>query len=172
MEQEKNKTKQDDKKNKDFIQLYRNQIDNVADLALANASAYKLFMFLLKNMDGGNALCVSNSALQEILGCGKATICRAVKYLKDEGWICVLKSSTTNVYIVNPDIAWTSYGYQKQYCKFTTNVILSGTENAEYLDNPKASMKFKTISDDFIKTVQANRKKALEGFVEINQVEG
>lgn len=160
--------KDDEKKNSDFIQLYRNQIDNVADLALANASAYKLFMFLIKHMDGNNALCVSNGALQEILDCGKATVCRAVKYLKDEGWICVLKSGTTNVYIVNPDIAWTSYGYQKQYCEFTTNVILSGTENAEYLKNPKATTKYKTISDDFIKAVQANYKESLE----MNQAEG
>lgn len=147
----------DDRKNADFIQLYRNQIDNVADLALANPTAYRLFMFFIKHMGGDNALCVSSTALQEILSCSRVTISRAVKYLKDEGWICVLKSGTTNIYVVNPDVAWTSYAYQKQYCEFTTKAILCATENAEYLNNRNAFKKHKTVSEEFIATVKANR---------------
>lgn len=167
-----NKQENDERRNADFIQLYRNQIDNVADLALSNPTAYRLFMFLIKHMGGDNALCVSNVALQEILQCSRATIGRAVKYLRDEGWICVLKSGTTNIYIVNPDVAWTSYAYQKQYCEFTTKAILSSTENAEYLGNRKAFQKHKTVSEEFIATVKANRLEH-ERFAErLNQAEG
>lgn len=149
----------DDSKNKDFVQLYRRHIDDLARLARDNGSAYDLFMFLLKNMDGYNALCVSTNVLADIMGVSTRTIFRASKYLKEKGWICILKSGSTNVYIVNPEVAWTSYGNQKSYCKFATNVILSSTENAEYLKNQKAMTHFKAIDPGFIKGVQEKQKQ-------------
>lgn len=149
----------EEQKNRDFIQLYRDHIDDVAKLARDNGKAYDLFMLLVKHMDGTNALAVSNVALSELLQVTTRTIQRAVKYLKDNGWICVLKTGTSNVYIVNPEVAWTSYGNQKQYCKFQANVLLSSSENAEYLKNPKATTHFKTIDSDFIKSVQNNREQ-------------
>ena len=148
----------EEQKNRDFIQLYRDHIDDVAKLARDNGKAYDLFMLLVKHMDGTNALAVSNIALSELLQVTTRTVQRAVKYLKDSGWICVLKTGTSNVYIVNPDVAWTSYGNQKQYCKFQANVLLSSSENAEYLNNPKATTHFKTVDSEFIKSVQANEK--------------
>lgn len=152
----------EEQKNKDFIQIYRGHIDDLTELAGQNYTAYKVFQFLIKNMDGSNALCVSNVALQEILGYGKATICRAVKYLKENGWICVLKSGTSNVYIVNPEVAWTSYSNQKSYCKFQANVLLSSSENAEYLNNSNATTRFKTIDTDFIRTVQEKQQEFID----------
>ena len=149
----------EEQKNRDFIQIYRDHVDDIARLAGENYTAYKLLLLLCKHMDGTNALCVSNNALQELLDCCKNTVIRAVKYLKDNGWICVLKSGTSNVYIVNPDVAWTSYGNQKQYCKFQANVLLSSSENAEYLNNPKATTHFKTVDSEFMKSVQANRER-------------
>ena len=149
----------EEQKNRYFIQLYRDHIDDVAKLARENGKAYDLFMLLVKHMDGTNALAVSNVALSELLQVTTRTIQRAVKYLKDSGWICVLKTGTSNVYIVNPEVAWTSYGNQKQYCKFQANVLLSSSENAEYLKNPKATTHFKTIDSDFIKSVQNNREQ-------------
>lgn len=146
-------------KNKDFVQVYRRHIDDIARLAKENGKAYDLFMFLIKHMDGSNALCVSTAVLAELMETSTRTIMRAVKYLKEKGWLCVLKSGTTNVYIVNPEIVWTSYADQKCYCKFETNVILSSTENAEYLKNPKAMTHFKTVDSDFIKSVQTKRQK-------------
>lgn len=149
----------EEQKNRDFIQLYRDHVDDVARLAGENYTAYKLFLLFVKHMDGTNALCVSNNALQELLGCCKNTIIRATKYLKDNGWICVLKSGTSNVYIVNPDVAWTSYGNQKQYCKFQASVLLSSSENAEYLKNPEAITHFKTIDSEFIRSMQEKQEQ-------------
>ncbi len=149
----------DEQKNKNFVQLYRNHIDDIARLAGENYSAYKLFMLLIKHMDGTNALAASNTALSEILGMSTRTIQRAVKYLKDGGWISVLKSGTSNVYAVNHDIVWTSYGNQKSYSKFKANVLLSSSENAEYLNNPNATTHYKTIDTEFIKSVQEKREQ-------------
>lgn len=149
----------EEQKNRDFIQLYRDHIDDVAKLARDNGKAYDLFMLLVKHMDGTNALAVSNIALSELLQVTTRTVQRAVKYLKDNGWVCVLKSGTSNVYIVNPDVAWTSYGNQKQYCKFQANVLLSSSENAEYLKNPNATTHFKTVDNEFMKSVQEKEKQ-------------
>ena len=149
----------EEQKNRDFIQLYRDHIDDVAKLARDNGKAYDLFMLLVKHMDGTNALAVSNIALSELLQVTTRTVQRAVKYLKDNGWVCVLKSGTSNVYIVNPDVAWTSYGNQKQYCKFQANVLLSSSENAEYLKNPNATTHFKTVDNEFMKSVQEKQRQ-------------
>lgn len=147
------------KQNQDFVMYFRPFMDELTKMAGENYTAYRLFQLLCKHMDGTNALCVSNIALQELLDCSKATICRATKYLKDNGWIDILKSGTSNVYIVNPDVAWTSYGDQKAYCKFQANVLLSATENAEYLKNPRATTHFKTVDNDFMRSVQSKREE-------------
>ncbi len=143
-------------KNHDFVQLARGYIDGVADLS-KQPYAFRLFMFFIKNMDGLNALTVSNKALCEILNVSKPTVCRAVKYLKDQGYIEVIKSGTNNIYVINPEVSWTSYGYQKQYCKFKSNVVLSPTENAEWLKNREASFRVKMIDDSFVHRVQENK---------------
>ena len=49
-------------------------------------------------------------------------------------------------------------GSQKQYCKFQANVLLSSSENAEYLKNANATTHFKTIDNEFMKSVQANKE--------------
>lgn len=148
-----------EQKNKDFVQIYRKHIDDIARLAGENYTAYKLLMLIIKHMDGTNALCVSHKALVEILGISESTVKRAVKFLKDNGWVCVLKSGTTNVYIVNDEVAWTSYGNQKAYCKFQANVLLASSENAEYLKNPDAATHFKTIDTEFMKSVQEKNEQ-------------
>lgn len=145
----------ENRQNKNFVQFYRPFLDEIAQLGSDNPVALKLFMFITKHMDNNNALGVSMNALTEILGYSRQTVSKAVKYLKSEGWLCVLKSGTSNIYILNPSIVWTSYDTQKQYCKFQTNVIVTPSENAEYLANVKASFKFKHINEEFIKDVQA-----------------
>lgn len=147
------------RENKDFVMYFRPFMDELTKMAGENYTAYKLFQFFCKNMDGTNALVVSMNALSEIMSVSKRTIVRAVNYLKDNGWVCVMKSGTSNVYIVNPDVAWTSYADQKSTCNFQANVILCGSENAEYLKNPKATTHYKNISNEFMQAVKARREE-------------
>ena len=149
--------KTDNKQNRNFVQFYREFMDDVSRLGVENPVAFRLFMFIAKHMDNNNALCVSMKALEEILGYSRQTLSKAVKYLKENGWLCVLKSGTSNIYVMNPNIVWTSYDNQKSYCKFQTNVIISPMENAEYLKNSKASFKYKQIDDNFINGVREKR---------------
>lgn len=145
-------------KNRDFVQINRGFMDAIAKMG-ENPRALELFFLLCKHMDGSNALCVSVQALMELMDVSKATVLRSIKYLKDNGWICVLKSGTSNVYIINPDVAWTSYANQKTYCKFQANIILSASENNEFLNNPKATTHFKKVDEDFMRTIAANNQR-------------
>jgi hypothetical protein len=158
-----------EQKNQDFIQIYRSHIDDITRLAGENYTAFKLLQLLIKHMDGVNALCVSNVALMEVMGgVSRATVTRSVKYLRDNGWICVLKTGSSNVYIVNPEIAWTSYGNQKSYCRFQSSVLLSSSENNEFLNNPRATTHFKTVDIGFIKSVQEKREQFEKNNKDIN----
>lgn len=158
----------EDHKNKDFIQFYRSNVDILSELA-SNKKALDLFLLLCKHMDGTNALCVSNVVLAELLNSTTRTIQRAIKYLKDNGYVCILKSGTSNVYVVNPDIAWTSYGDQKKYCKFQSTVLLSSSENNEILNNPKAMTRFKTIDSSFMKSAKEKQEQFENEAKMINQ---
>ena len=141
------------RENKDFVMYYRPFLDELTNMAGENYTAFKLFQLISKNMDGSNALVISMAALSEIMGLSRQTISKAVKYLSDNGWVCVMKSGTSNVYIINPDVAWTSYADQKATCNFQANVVLCASENAEYLKNPKASSHYKTIDTEFVKSI-------------------
>lgn len=145
-------------KNKDFVQLYRGTIGPIINLAETNVTAFKLFMIIIGHMDGYNALCISNIALQELMGCSKNTVIRTIKYLREQGWIFVHKVGTSNVYVTNPELVWTSYSTQKAYCKFPANVMLTPTENSDYLNNPKAVNRFKQIDSDYIKECAKNKE--------------
>lgn len=158
----------EEQKNSDFIQLYRSHIDDITRLAREQPTAYDLFMLLCKNMDGYNAIGVSMVALTELMNLSRQSISKAIKYLKENGWLCVLKSGTSNLYIVNPDVVWSSYGNQKQYCKFQATVLLSSSENNEYLKNRNAFNKFKTIDTEFIKSVQTKKEEHDKRTKEVN----
>ena len=162
MEQQRNR------ENKDFVMYFRPFMDELTKMAGENYTAYKLFQFFCKNMDGTNALVVSMNALSEIMQTSRQTVSKAVKYLSENGWVCVLKSGTSNVYIVNPDVAWTSYADQKATCNFQANVILCASENAEYLKNPKATTNYKNISNEFMQAVKARREEFEEKVRELS----
>ena len=147
------------RENKDFVMYFRPFMDELTKMAGENYTAYKIFQFLCKNMDGGNALVISMNALSEIMDISRQTISKSIKYLKENGWICVLKSGTSNVYIVNPSVAWTSYADQKSTCSFQANVILCGSENSEYLKNPKATNHYKTVNSEFIHAVKERKEE-------------
>lgn len=143
------------KKNRDFFQVSRAFALNLAELASESKTAFKIFMFLAKHMDGANALCVSMLALEDALGISRSTANRAIKHLKNNGWICVLKTGTSNIYVLNPKVVWSSYANQKKYCQFKTNVIISPTENEDYIDDAPRQMtqKVKHVNDKMLHAI-------------------
>ncbi len=115
----------------DFHQVNNAHKNKRVKMIMENHIAAAIFEFLASAMDDYNAVVCSYTVLQEALGMSKATIQRAVAYLKDNDFVYVAKSGTTNVYILNPELVWNSWGTNREYCKFPANVIISQTENKE-----------------------------------------
>lgn len=123
------KKERTDKQNKDFVMLYRRFIEQIAELGMKDAQALRVLLFLVKHMDGSNALVVPMTLISDMLNITRQTVSAKIKYLENNGWICVYKSGRQNVYVINPEVVWTSYAYQKTYCKFEANVMLGSQDN-------------------------------------------
>lgn len=93
--------------------------------------AYRIFKFLINNMDSYNAVICSQQVLQETFDISRTTVARAIKLLKDKQYIDIFKSGTSNVYAVNKQIAWSSWGNNYQHGKFGANIILTESEQEE-----------------------------------------
>jgi DNA-binding transcriptional ArsR family regulator len=100
-------------------------------LALKHPKAHAILYFLVDQMDNYNAVMVSNKVLQEVLGVSRQTISASIKILKENGFITILKSGTSNVYTINDSVYWKSWGNKRQYSKFPANVVLSLNEQDE-----------------------------------------
>ena len=119
-------------KNKNFVQMYRDHMPELRWLMKKSGIASGILNFIMEHMDYHNALCCSYSVFMDYFDISIDTVRRAIKLLKDNGFIDVLKSGTSNVYIVNHEVAWTSYGEDKEMCKFKGNIIISRKENKDY----------------------------------------
>lgn len=99
------------------------------DWLIANSpAAYRIFRFLVANMDNYNAVICSYKVMQEKFGYGQATVARAVKLLKDHKYIQIAKSGTSNVYMINKHLYWNSWGTNFAYAEFDAKVIISASE--------------------------------------------
>ena len=134
-------------KNSPYSNWYQFNRDHTADmiwLTKNHPKAQVILLFLLDQMDDYNAVMCSYKVLEEALDMSTATITRAIRVLKEKGYLHIMKSGTSNVYVVNKDLAWGSWGKNFKYCKFPANVVLSATENKEYLENVQVS-KLKSV---------------------------
>lgn len=90
--------------------------------------AAQVWDFLIEKADKHNAVVCSSKVLEEALGYCRASISKAVKVLKDMNFIDVKKSSTTNVYLLNKQLVWKSWGKNYKYAEFDAKVIISESE--------------------------------------------
>lgn len=130
-EEEKEKY-ENSKKNSNFIMMYRYHMPEIRWLMKKSGISSSILNFIMEHMDGKNALSCSYQVFIDYFDISKATVQRAIKLLYDNGFIDIMRSGTSNVYIVNQDIAWCSWENQKQYCKFSGNILISKTENKDY----------------------------------------
>jgi len=131
-EEEEQAQREQAKKNRNFVQLYRDNMPEIRWLMSKNGTAAGILFFILEHMDGKNALACSYAVFEDYFEVSKPTVTRALKLLRDNGFIGVLKMGTSNVYVVNTDIAWTSWNNQKEYAFFEGNILVSKKENKDY----------------------------------------
>lgn len=113
---------------KKWTQYNLDHTEKMLNLLKVNPVAGRLLFFLVDQMDNYNAVMCSYTVLQEALDLSKPTITRAIRTLKELGFIAIYKSGTSNVYTVNDNVFWKSWGNKKRYSKFPANVILAESE--------------------------------------------
>ena len=114
-------------------------------LALKHPKAHAILLFLVDQMDNYNAVMCSYQVIQEVLGISRATASAAVRVLRENGFIAVLKSGTSNVYAINDTVYWKSWGNKKQYSKFPANIILSVSEQEQSIQAQIKALKHKEV---------------------------
>jgi Fe2+ or Zn2+ uptake regulation protein len=62
----------------------------------------------------------------------RTTIYRGIKILEENGFLDVLKMGTSNVYVVNQNLAWTDKNTYKKYTKYDGKILVSKKENKDY----------------------------------------
>lgn len=127
-----------EKKNKNFVQIYRENMPELRWLMINHSFASAVYFFIVEHMDGKNALACSYAIFEDCFNKGRTTIYRAIKTLEDNGFLTVMKMGTSNVYLVNSEVAWTSYDNQKNkanelYAKLDGNILVSKKENKDYI---------------------------------------
>ncbi len=124
-----------------FYQINKKHSDDLQWLVKENSNAYRILLFMFDHMDMYNALVCSYKVLQEGLEISESTVKRSIKLLKEKHFIYVYKTGVSNVYVVNKDLAWSSWGNNTKYCEFPANLILSASEQGR---NENSSKKIKT----------------------------
>jgi len=124
--------KKKEEKNYNFIQLYRDNMPELRWLMNTHAFASNLLFFILEHMDNKNALACSYSVFEDYFGKSRTTIYRAIKTLEENGFLDVLKMGTSNVYLVNEDLAWTDKNSNKKFSKYEGKILVSRKENKDY----------------------------------------
>lgn len=117
---------------RDFAQLNRKSIPHLDQACKDHPSAVRVLLFILQHMDRSNALLCPYKVFEKYLGLSQATVARSLKYLKDKGFIAVeRKPGIGNVYMLNPDLAWTSSMSNIRNSSFPMDVRLTALETNE-----------------------------------------
>jgi Fe2+ or Zn2+ uptake regulation protein len=123
---------EDKKKNHNFIQLYRDNMPELRWLMSNHNFASSLLFFILEHMDNRNALACSYSVFEDYFGKSRSTVYRAIKLLEENGFLNLLKMGTSNVYVVNQDLAWSDSNDKKKFTKYDGKILVSKKENKDY----------------------------------------
>jgi len=97
-------------------------------LQMKHPKAAAILTFLIDQMDTTNAVMCSYQVLQEMFDISPDTVRRAVKILREKGFIWVYKSGSSNVYTINDSLCWKAWGKNRRYSKFPANIIISMSE--------------------------------------------
>lgn len=137
-----------------WAQLNLQYAEELLYLAMKHPNAHGILYFLVSQMDRTNACMVSYKVLTELLGKSRQTVNTAIKTLETMGFVQILKSGTSNIYTINHDVFWKSYGKNKKFSKFPANVIISSNEQVDKLKKLLNS----DVEDMVLKAVDLKRQ--------------
>lgn len=119
---------------KHFIQLNEEQLNNLRMLNKKSPAALNIWLFLIEHCDPLNVVACSSRVLEEALGYSRTTVYEGIKVLKECNIVGIQKMGTANVYLLNPDITWKSWGSNQQNAMFMATVLTAASEQEKLPD--------------------------------------
>lgn len=117
------------KKNLDFVQLYKKELKQLRGLVKLNPTAAQILLMFVEKMNKQNAVIMSFKTLEQITKKTRQTCSKAVKDLRDANFISVVKVGSANAYIVNSNVFWSTDNTSKEkFAIFTATVVACGSE--------------------------------------------
>lgn len=157
---------------KSFVQ--RNVDDTASkrmrELMVKNGPAAAIFELLMAEMDGHNAIIASHKVIAKKLGISLATVNRSIVFLKKEGFVKVFKTGNSNLYALDHNICWKSYGNNLKnslYAKIDAYVMLDLLEQdkdiqEEALSKEELAAQIKKQREEIEQTIVSRKLKVLD----------
>jgi len=113
---------------KSWIQMNEDGLKHLMILNSINPLATNVLYFLMENANSYNAVIISQKSLGLIFGKTTKTINLAIKVLKEHNFINIQKDGRGNIYFVNANLMWKSYGTNYKFAEFNAKIIFSQEE--------------------------------------------
>lgn len=117
------------KKNIDFVQLYKKELKQLRGLVRLNPTAAQLLFLFVEKMNKQNAVLMSYKTLEQITKKTRQTCSKAVKDLREANFINIVKIGNVNAYVVNSNVFWsTDNAIKEKFAMFTATVVACGAD--------------------------------------------
>lgn len=153
------KQKQEESKNKDFVQIRRSAMMMFVDLIGRSPVSAQVMIFMAQNMSRLNQISVPLNVLMEACQVSRATMQRALAVLKKDRWIEATRVGATNTYKINSNAFWAAANTYKLSNDVLTKPILQ-------MDKLKA----KPLISDSVESQAAATLKNFEGKNQVNKI--
>ena len=117
------------KKNLDFVQLYKKELKQLRGLVKLNPTAAQILLVFVEKMNKQNAVIMSFKTLEQITKKTRQTCSKAVKDLREANFINIIKVGNANAYVVNSNVFWsTDNQIKEKFAIFTATVVACGAD--------------------------------------------
>lgn len=112
----------------EWVQLNKQGLQHLMLLNTISPLATNILYFLIENSNNYNCVIVSQSTLGKIFKKSNTSINLAIKKLKEHNFINIQKDGRGNMYFVNANLVWKSYGTNHKFAEFNAKIIFSQEE--------------------------------------------
>ena len=128
------KENHNEKKNKNFVQMYPKGFDRAIEIIEKYPLAARLYMFLAKHIEPGTgAIVASQQLLADELNISIRSVQRATKWLDENNVVLRVKLGAGSIYAycLDPSEVWKSWNTNKKYAVFNTKTLARQKDNGD-----------------------------------------
>lgn len=146
--------------NYNFVQLSRNYLKEMRQLARKSPIAHEILYYLVEHMGRTtNAVICSRKTLVEVTNSSLPTVGRALKVLKDDNWVDSVRIGSATAYCINARVFWQAANNQKKYAVFTATVVASSSEqDSDFFEKAKEKLTYIPVLEKEDRVITSNEK--------------